>query len=228
MNIADLKGLNRRLHASVRVLSACAALAVAGHAYATPEEDFKAAEQAIKDNDMISATPLYQKAADQGYAPAQAALARILFQAEYGTDAVRYYKMAAAQGNAEGEFGLGSMYAEGKGVKKDLKAAREWITKAAEQGYPQAVDVIADAYIQRGLGLDAAAANSPDALRWVTKSAEHEYVPSMLALAQAYSQGALGAPKDPAKAKEWQDKAYAVQLKFKNIRKKDLKKEAKR
>lgn len=227
MKIADFKGLNRRIHVSVLALAASAAVAAAGYAHATPEEDFKAAEQAIKDNDMIGATPLYQKAADQGYAPAQAALGRILFQAEYRTDAFRYYKMAAEQGNAEGEFGFGSLYAEGKAVKKDLKAAREWITKAAEQGFPQAVDVLAEAYIQAGLGLDAAAANSPDALRWVTKSAEQEYVPSMLALAQAYTQGTLGAPKDAAKAKEWQDKAYQTQLKFKNIRKKDMKKEKK-
>lgn len=224
MKIANFKGLNRRIHVSVLALAASAALAAAGYAYATPEDDFKAAEQAIKDNDMISATPLYQKAADHGYAPAQSALGRILFQAEYSTDAFRYYKMAAEQGNAEGEFGLGSMYAEGKGVKKDLKTAREWITKAAEQGLPQAIDVLAEAYMQRGLGIDAGADNSPDALRWVTKAAEHEYVPSMLALAQAYATGTLGAPKDPAKAKEWQDKAYATQLKFKNIRKKDKRK----
>ncbi|MDT8453063.1 MAG: hypothetical protein RQ936_10035 [Gammaproteobacteria bacterium] len=44
----------------------------------------------------------------------------------------------ATKGNVEAEFKVGEMYEAGFGVEKDIKAAREWINKAAAQGHEAA------------------------------------------------------------------------------------------
>ena len=44
----------------------------------------------------------------------------------------------AKKGNAEAEFKVGEMYETGFGVKKDMKEAKNWITKSAEQGHETA------------------------------------------------------------------------------------------
>lgn len=44
----------------------------------------------------------------------------------------------AGKGNAEAEFKVGEMYETGFGVEKNMKAAREWINKAAAQGHETA------------------------------------------------------------------------------------------
>ena len=44
----------------------------------------------------------------------------------------------AKKGNAEAEFKIGEMYETGFGVKKDMKEAVSWITKAAAQGHETA------------------------------------------------------------------------------------------
>ena len=45
---------------------------------------------------------------------------------------------AAAKGDAYGEFRMGERYRDGDGVEKDLKKAREWFSKAADQGDKEA------------------------------------------------------------------------------------------
>ena len=37
---------------------------------------------------------------------------------------------------------MGRLYAEGKGLKKDLKQAKEWFTKAAAAGVPAAKEAL--------------------------------------------------------------------------------------
>ena len=54
------------------------------------------------------------------------------------TEAVKWYRKAADQGNAPGEHLLGWMYLNGDGVEQDLNQAHEWIRKSAEQGYAAA------------------------------------------------------------------------------------------
>ena len=48
--------------------------------------------------------------------------------------AVNWYRKAAEQGDARGQFYLGFMYAKGQGVPQDYKEAEKWFRKAAEQG----------------------------------------------------------------------------------------------
>ena len=49
-------------------------------------------------------------------------------------EAVRWFRLAAEQGNANAQFNLGVMYANGEGVLKDEAEALRWFRLAAEQG----------------------------------------------------------------------------------------------
>jgi len=49
--------------------------------------------------------------------------------------AEKYYRKAAEQGDARGEYGLGELYAGGKGVQQDYAEAAKWYQKAADHGH---------------------------------------------------------------------------------------------
>jgi TPR repeat protein len=54
---------------------------------------------------------------------------------------VRLFKLAAEQGNANGQANLGLMYENGRGgVSKDLDTAVSWYSKAASQGQQYAIN----------------------------------------------------------------------------------------
>lgn len=55
-------------------------------------------------------------------------------------EAFRKFKVLADKGDPEGQFNVGVMYHEGKGVAQDDKEAVAWWTKAAEQGNANAQD----------------------------------------------------------------------------------------
>ena len=46
-------------------------------------------------------------------------------------------RQSADQGFAEAQFGLGTLYEDGKGVEKSDAVAMAWYRRAAEQGYAQ-------------------------------------------------------------------------------------------
>jgi len=122
-------------------------------ALADPAQDTARAEEAFRAGDLTQTIPLFKKAASAGYAPAQARLGEILDVSEFNEEAVTWFRKAADQGNAAGEFGLGRMYALGEGIEKDPKKALYWITLAAEKDYLQAVKLLAQAYRTGQLGL---------------------------------------------------------------------------
>jgi hypothetical protein len=47
---------------------------------------------------------------------------------------MRWYRLAADQGNAAAEANIGWLYAGGLGVPKDLAQARTWMQKGAAKG----------------------------------------------------------------------------------------------
>ena len=49
-------------------------------------------------------------------------------------EAVRWYRLAAEQGDATAQYNLGLMYDEGEGVPQDDAEAVRWYRLAAEQG----------------------------------------------------------------------------------------------
>lgn len=122
-------------------------------AVAGPEQDTELAEKEFARGDLVLSMELWRKAAQLGYAPAQARLGDILDKAEEDVEAVDWYRKAADQGNAAGEHGLGQMYLKGEGIKKDFEQARVYILRAAEKGYLAAMVLVMEAYRTGGLGL---------------------------------------------------------------------------
>ena len=49
-------------------------------------------------------------------------------------EAVKWYRKAAEQGDADAQKNLGDCYADGDGVEKNYKEAVKWYRKAAELG----------------------------------------------------------------------------------------------
>ena len=188
-----------------------AGIVLAGVVAAGPQEDYEAGRKSYARGDFAGAMVTLRKAADANNAPAQSLLAFILDGAGEDAEAVKYYRMAAEQGDADGEYGLAKQYLSGEGVTPDPKQAFEWMSRAAAQGQRSAVSALADAYISGGLGLDAAArADNAAAYKWIQAAADFNYLPAMIAMANAYKKGGYGLEPDPAKAKQWDDRIKAV------------------
>jgi len=64
----------------------------------------------------------------------------------------------AEQGNAEAQFALGRMYAEGLGVAQDEADALAWYGRAAEQGHADAHREVGPDSLDRYLDTDARSA----------------------------------------------------------------------
>ena len=182
------------------VLQAPAALA------ASVEDDFRAGQRAYLAGDVIGALSSLRKAADAGYAPAQVLLAEILDRAEFNEDAVAYYRKAAEQDSADGEFGLGTMYHAGEGVKKDAAQALFWYRRAAARNHARAIQAIAHAYVVGDLGLDEKRRDNAEAAAALRRAAEIHYVPAVEALARAYKTGDFGLKPDAQQAQLWEAK----------------------
>ena len=66
-----------------------------------------------------------------------------MYQMGYGvikdnTEALKWYRKAAEQGNAYSQYNVGFMYENGYGVKKNIVTALEWYRKAAAQDHQYA------------------------------------------------------------------------------------------
>ncbi len=67
-------------------------------------------------------------------------------------EAVRWWRRAAEQGNANAQSRLGILYDMGQGVPQDYAEAVRWWRRAAEQGNANAQFFLGDAY-RRGQGV---------------------------------------------------------------------------
>lgn len=61
-------------------------------------------------------------------------------------EAMKWYRKAADQGNAEAQYQLGEIYDQGMAGKKDYQEAFKWFRLAAEQGEPDAQLNLGDLY----------------------------------------------------------------------------------
>lgn len=195
-------------------------------AWAGPAEDFVDGAKSYENGDVFGALPILRRSADAGYAPAQALFGYVLDYSESDEEAVVYYRKAADQGNADGQFGLGKMLSTGEGVKKNLVEARRWIGLAAEQGHKQAINAMAEAYLSGQLGVAEAERQGEGALKWVKLAADNGYLPAVDALVQAYRKGGMGLAADAAAAAQWQAKAN--ELRNFKVKGKGKKKETKK
>ena len=72
--------------------------------------------------------------------------AEAVMRGDYQT-AFKLWLPLAEQGNASAQFNLGSMYADGRGVKQDDFEAVKWYRKAAEQGNASAQLILGISYL---------------------------------------------------------------------------------
>lgn len=197
--------------ASAARLVAVLAILYAGTALAGPAEDYAEGAKRYAAGDLIGAMPLLRQSADAGHAAAQAIFGEILDRSDASEEAVAYFRKSAAQGNADGQFDLGTMLATGKGVDKNLAEARKWILLAAEQGHQLATNELALAYINGSLDISESERQSAQALRWIRAAADNGDLTAMGKLAAAYRAGEFGLAVDIKAAGQWEEKISKTQ-----------------
>lgn len=116
-------------------------------------------------------------------------------------DASRLVELAsksAEQGHAEGQYLLGTLYMQGKGVPKNEAMAAEWFQKGALQGHAESQWLLGLLYDQgRGVPEDDAIASE-----WYGKAAEQGDPLAQRNLGLQYFQG-HGVPENYVKAYAW-------------------------
>ena len=138
--------------------------------------------------------------AEQGDAKAQVALGFRYNTGLFGVEkdlrkAVKWYRKAAEQGDAGGQYHLGNAYEIGEGVEQDFREAVKWYRKAAEQGNASGQIALGFAY-GGGKGV---AKNQREAVRWHRKAVEQAHYFLQQMLGDAYWDG-KGVEKDRSEA----------------------------
>ncbi|HEY8035184.1 MAG TPA: tetratricopeptide repeat protein [Methylobacter sp.] len=118
--------------------------------------------------------------------------------------ALPLYLQLANQGNADAQFNVGLIYANGQGIAKDDKQAVDWFSKAANQGHREAQTKLGFMYAT-GKGVEQ---NYNSAVYWCYKAAEQGDVIAQYNLGQMYAKG-QGVAKDNSLAVSWFSKAAA-------------------
>jgi hypothetical protein len=116
--------------------------------------------------------------------------------------AAEWYRKAAEQGDATGQYLLGLMYRYGKGVSQDSVEAAKWLLKAAEQGHARSQFNLA---VMSELGKGVSKSQT-EAIKWYQKAAEQGDAQAQHNLACFYYLG-KGVSKNFETAAEWYRKA---------------------
>ena len=150
--------------------------------------------------DEKQASIWYLKAADQGYAQAQAKMGAAYFEGRRGmavdyAKAFEFLNKAVAQNDPDAQAELGRMYETGTGAPLSYAKALELYRKAAEQKNLYAQFRIGMMY-NFGTGVQQ---DYSTAAEWLHKASEAGYILAKSMLGSLYLDG-LGVPKDPAEA----------------------------
>jgi TPR repeat protein len=117
--------------------------------------------------DPKKATQLCKRAANAGFAPASATLGALFARAKKHERAVRWWTLAAEQGDLESLFNLGQAHRLGLGTAKDEARAFELFLKAALAGVAAAQSRIGLAYATG----EGAALDPIEAYKWIELAA---------------------------------------------------------
>ena len=113
-------------------------------------------------------------------------------------------KALAEKGDADAQYNLGWMYADGEGVPEDDKEAVKWYRKAAEQGHADAQYSLGLMYAD-GKGVPQ---DDKEAAKWYRKAAEQGYATAQYNLGNMYYKGS-GVLEDDVTACAWYNIAAA-------------------
>eukprot|EP01033_Poteriospumella_lacustris_P003325 gene3326-2454_t len=100
-------------------------------------------------------------------------------------EALKWYRLAAAQGHASAKYNIGDSYFEGEGVEKDMAEGVKWYLSAALDGHVAAQNDLAFCY-DHGLGV---ASDPAEAVRWFRIAADHGDSEGAFNLAVCYETG---------------------------------------
>ena len=143
----------------------------------------------------------YERAAKQGYAPAQAHLVENYI---YGVGVETDYNIARQWcDKAAEQYYPVAQYFMAKYFVKNQVDRYAWYRKAAEQGYARAQNMMAR-YLEEGWG--GITKNQAEAVEWYRKAAEQGYDPAQYNLAICLATGE-GCAKNQVEAVEWYRKA---------------------
>jgi TPR repeat protein len=117
-------------------------------------------------------------------------------------EALRWYRNAADQGNAQARGNIGHLYLWGLGVSTDYDEAMRWSRKAADQGDPRGQTIIGVLY-NNGWGV---AQDYAEAMRWYRKAADQGYAPAQTDIGVLYENG-RGVAQNMRQARVWMQKA---------------------
>ena len=132
-------GLHRRRAGAALAVVAGLLLSLAlAHASAPARADMQAGWQAYTAGDYETAIGEWQPLAEAGNFQAAYALGMAYQIKGEPAQAVPWYEQAASAGLTEAQILLGTMYAEGSEVPRDLVRAYAWLHKAAEKKGPNA------------------------------------------------------------------------------------------
>lgn len=92
--------------------------------------------------DLHKAIQLFQRAIAKGDIESIFMIASVYSELGKSKEAIKYYIEAADKGNANAQFDLFVSYYNGDGVSTDHNKALYWLRKAANQNFPQAVQVM--------------------------------------------------------------------------------------
>jgi uncharacterized protein len=147
----------------------------------------------------------YRAAAEQGFAPAQAALGQVYFDGAGVTrnqqTAFNWFWESAVQGNSAGQHWTGHIYR----LRRQFDQALQWIRKAAEQGVASAQISMVGIYRYEMGGM---AGSDLEAAKWAERAARQGDVIGFEMLAYFYAQG-LGVPKNMETAQHYFGMALA-------------------
>lgn len=113
----------------------------------------------------------------------------------------------AEAGDANAQFYLGTLYSDGKAVKRDYRKAAEWYGKAAAKGHADAEFTLGFLYLSgAGEGEGAVPADTQLAAKWLKAAAAKGNVGAQSALATIYGEG-YGVTRDSEESLRWAQNA---------------------
>lgn len=118
--------------------------------------------------------------------------------------AAELWRPLAENGDAEAQYSLGTLYAEGKGVEQNDATAFLWFQRAANQGVAAAQYNVGASYAT-GAGIGK---SDVDAARWFRRAADQGMAFAQLNLGLLYAAG-NGVPQDDVEAYKWLELAFA-------------------
>jgi len=118
--------------------------------------------------------------------------------------AAELWRPLAEKGDAEAQYSLGTLYAEGKGVEQNDATAFLWFQRAANQGVAAAQYNVGASYAT-GAGIGK---SDVEAARWFRRAADQGMAFAQLNLGLLYAAG-NGVPQDDVEAYKWLELAFA-------------------